>query len=339
MNRLLFSTILILGSTILKAQPKTLTQEATAKQRLEQEITRLSLFSGGKLGVCAIHIESGKKIVSNGTDRYPMASTYKVPIAIQLLTKVDSGKLSLDQLIEVKQEDRHPGSGMIADRFNWPGSVKPGIALSVRSLMELMLLISDNSATDLCLKLAGGSKQVNACMKRLGVTGLSVDRPTSFLIADWLGVAMPIDKTWSPVLFDSLEKKLTPQEAKVNAIKFESDLKDTSTPEAMADLLMKLYTKPILSTASKKLLLDIMRRCETGLTRIKGSLPPATEVMHKTGTIGMATNDVGIVTLPNDGGHIALAVFVKSSSKEIPDRERAIAEVSRAIYDYFLLMH
>lgn len=69
MNRLLFSTILILGSTILKAQPKTLTQEATAKQRLEQEITRLSLFSGGKLGVCAIHIESGKKIVSHGHHR------------------------------------------------------------------------------------------------------------------------------------------------------------------------------------------------------------------------------------------------------------------------------
>jgi beta-lactamase class A len=79
-----------------------------------------------------------------------------------------------------------------------------------------------------------------------------------------------------------------------------------------------------------------MRRCETGLTRIKGSLPPGTEVMHKTGTIGMTTNDVGIVTLPGDGGHVVISVFVKSSEKEIPDRERAIAEVSRAVYDYFL---
>ncbi|MEJ0054612.1 MAG: serine hydrolase [Bacteroidota bacterium] len=59
--------------------------------------------------------------------------------------------------------------------------------------------------------------------------------------------------------------------------------------------------------------------------------------MHKTGTIGMTTNDVGIITLPNGGGHVVISVFVKSSEKEIPERERAIAEVSRAVYDYFLL--
>ena len=104
----------------------------------------------------------------------------------------------------------------------------------------------------------------------------------------------------------------------------------------MSELLLKLYTQPILKPDSKTLLLDIMRRCETGLTRIKGVLPPATEVMHKTGTIGMTTNDVGIITLPNGAGHVVLSVFVKSSEKEIPERERAIAEVSRAVYDYFL---
>ena len=82
-----------------------------------------------------------------------------------------------------------------------------------------------------------------------------------------------------------------------------------------------------------------MKRCESGLARLKGSLPPATEVMHKTGTIGMTTNDVGIITLPGDAGHVAIAVFVKSSTKEIPERERAIAEVTRAIHDYFVLVN
>lgn len=84
------------------------------------------------------------------------------------------------------------------------------------------------------------------------------------------------------------------------------------------------------------LLLDVMRRCETGLTRLKGALPPGTEVMHKTGTIGMTTNDVGIVTLPGDAGHLVISIFVKSSEKPIPDRERAIAEVARALHDYYL---
>lgn len=134
-----------------------------------------------------------------------MAVSYKIPIAIQLLTRIDSGRYTLDQLIEVRREDMHPGSGMIADRFNWPGTLTPGIALSVRSLMELMLLISDNSATDICLRLAGGAPAVNACMKRLGITGLSVDRPTAYLIADWLGIAMDPHQPWSAQRFDSLE--------------------------------------------------------------------------------------------------------------------------------------
>lgn len=306
------------------------------KPRLEQEITRLSAFSGGVLGVTAIHIETGKRFSQNGQVRFPMASSYKIPIAIQLLSRVDSGKYSLDQLVEITKADLHPGSGMIADRFNWPGSLTPGVALSVRSLMELMLLISDNSATDICLRLAGGPGAVNACMRRLGIKDLSVDRPTSYLIADWLGVNMDPRLPWSNSRFDSLEKILTPEKMKSSSRNFDADLKDTSTPDAMSALLLQLHTQPILKPDTKLLLLDIMRRCETGLTRLKGSLPPGTEVMHKTGTIGMTANDVGIMTLPGDAGHVVIAVFTKSSEKPLADRERAIAEVTRALHDYYL---
>lgn len=307
------------------------------KQRIEQEVARLSLLSGGVLGVTAIHIESGKRIVQNAQEHFPMASSYKVPIAIELLSKVDSGMYTIDQLIEIDKNDLHPGSGMLADRFNWPGAMKPGVALSIRSLMELMLLISDNSATDVCLRLAGGPSAVNACMKRLGIQGLRVDRPTAYLISDWLGVTLDPRQPWSPALFDSLTKKIPEEQRKINSKKFDGDPKDTSTPEAMSDLLLKLYTQSILKSESKLLLLDIMRRCESGLARLKGALPPGTEVMHKTGTIGMTTNDVGIITLPNDAGHVVISVFVKTSEKTVTERERAIAEVARAIHDYFVL--
>lgn len=309
------------------------------KQRVEQEIARLSETSGGKVGLSAIHVESGKQIIQNGKDFFPMASSYKIPIAIELLTKVDSGKYTLDQLIELEKTDLHPGSGMISERFNWPNSSKPGVALSVRSLMELMLLISDNSATDICLRLAGGPAAVNHCMKRLGIEGLRVDRPTSILIADWIGIPSNQTSKWSLEHFDSLAKTIPEDQLKANSLKFDSDPRDVSTPEAMSALLLKVYTQPILKADTKALLLDIMRRCETGLTRIKGLLPNQTEVMHKTGTIGMTTNDVGIITLPGDGGHVVLSVFVKSSVKEIPDRERTIAEVSRAVFDYFIFNH
>jgi beta-lactamase class A len=202
-----------------------------------------------------------------------------------------------------------------------------------------MLLISDNSAADICLRLAGGPEAVNACMKRLNIKGIRLDRPTSFMIADWFGMKMDKSKQWSYNLFDSLAKNLTPENEIPDSRKYDSDLQDTSTPEAMSNLLLKLLKEPILKPESKALLLDIMKRCETGLTRLKGLLPPDTEVMHKTGSIAMSVNDVGIVTLPGDAGHVVISVFVKSSENSTPDRERAIAEVSRTIYDYFVLNH
>ncbi|HEX6730509.1 MAG TPA: serine hydrolase [Pyrinomonadaceae bacterium] len=101
-------------------------------------------------------------------------------------------------------------------------------------------------------------------------------------------------------------------------------------------LLARIYRKDLLKTESSELLLDIMRRCRTGEARLKGLLPLGTEVAHKTGTIGGTTNDVGIITLPDGAGHVAITVFVKSSEKEVSVRERTIAEVARAVHDFFL---
>src|SRR5258708_27827307 len=97
-----------------------------------------------------------------------------------------------------------------------------------------------------------------------------------------------------------------------------------------------LHDREVMKHESADLLLDIMRRCQTGQTRLKGILPEATEVAHKTGSIGGTTNDVGIVTLPDNTGHVAIAVFVKSSDKPVSPRERAIAEISRTAHDFFL---
>jgi len=78
----------------------------------------------------------------------------------------------------------------------------------------------------------------------------------------------------------------------------------------------------------------VMSRTSTGQNRIKGLLPKGTPVAHKTGTIGGVANDAGFVTLP-DGGRMVLAVFTKSSSTPPTDRERAIAETARVLYDHF----
>ena len=255
-----------------------------------------------------------------------------MPIAVQLLTRVDKGELRLDQMIQFQPSDLHPGSGTLTDLFN-----KPGLALSVRNLMELMLLISDNSATDVCLRLAGGPEAVTARMREIGISGIDVNRSTARLIADWRGITQVVSESeWSPALFEKLSEAVKPEESKAAAVRFDADPRDTAMPDAMVTLLVRIYRKDLLKAESAELLLDIMRRCRTGDARLKGMLPLGSEVAHKTGTIGATTNDVGIVTLPDDAGHVAIAVFVKSSDKETSVSERVIAEVARAVHDYFL---
>ena len=324
------SAFITVGLVSLGALQSAQAQRDTGLQRLENEIARLAELSGGTVGVGVIHLETGREVYHNGGERFPMASTYKVPIAVQLLTKVDRGELRLDSLIEVEQGDLLPG-GTLTRLFD-----DPGVILSVRNFLELMLLISDNSATDVVLRTAGGATAVTGRMRTLGIDGITVSRPTINLIADWIGVELPRRSEWNPTMFRELRRASTPEQRdRANAV-FESDPQDTATPDAMATLLARVWRDEILSDASSKLLLDIMRRSTTGANRLKGLLTPDAEVAHKTGTIGGTTNDVGIITLPHNAGHVVTVVFVKQSELGVPQRERAIAHIARAVHDYFV---
>ncbi|MEW6209408.1 MAG: class A beta-lactamase [Acidobacteriota bacterium] len=329
---LLKSRVLCLCLALFAIDSSALAQRRDpALERLEREMARLARVGGGTVGATAIHLETQRRVSINGGERFPMASTFKVPIAVQLFTRIDQGEVRLEDMIEIKQKDLHPGSGTLSDLFN-----KPGLALSVRNLIELMLLISDNSATDLCLRLAGGAEAVTNRMRSLGIEGINVNRSTAQLISDWIGATdLPPEDEWTPSMFRLKYSAVKPEDRAAAAKRFETDPRDTSAPDAMADLLARIFRKDLLKESSAELLIDILRRCRTGEARLRGLLPEGTEVAHKTGTIGGSANDVGIITLP-DSTHVAIAVFVKSSEKDTAARERAIAEIARAVYDFFL---
>lgn len=301
-------------------------------RRLESEIGRLTAISGGRVGVGIIHLETGRELFVNGTEPFPMASTYKVPVAVELLTRVQAGTVRLDSMITLRPSDLHPGSGTLTRLFN-----DPGVSLSVHNLLELMLLISDNSATDMVLTVAGGGPAVNTRLAALGISGISVDRATIQLIADVVGVKdLGPESGWSPAVFDSLSRAVAPADRLLARAKFYQDRRDTSTPEGMARLLAKIWRGEALDATRTTQLLDIMLRCETGAARLKGLLPPAVPVRHKTGSLGIGVaNDVGIIDLPDGAGHVVVAVFVKESTRDVAAQERTIAQIARAAYDYF----
>jgi beta-lactamase class A len=110
-----------------------------------------------------------------------------------------------------------------------------------------------------------------------------------------------------------------------------------ATPLAAIQLLRAIQEGQGLSPSSRALLREFMFASVTGTRRIPGLLPAGTRVEHKTGTsrtlggLTRATNDVGIVRLP-DAWHLAVAVFVADSKADEATREAVIARIARAAW-------
>jgi len=100
-------------------------------------MARLAGAARGTVGVAAIHLETGRSPYLDRAVAFPMASTYQLPIAVQLLTMVDEGRLRPDSLITVPREDVYRTASTISDLLH-----EPGLVLSVRNLLELMLSIT-----------------------------------------------------------------------------------------------------------------------------------------------------------------------------------------------------
>lgn len=296
------------------------------------ELQRAGEGAGGTVGVSAVHIESGQRIALLGDERFPMASVYKLPIAVKLFQQVESGRVNLQDRIHLSVRDYRPGHSPLAIKTN----AQPA-TLTVEELLDWMLRESDNTACDAILRLAGGPEAVSARLRELGITGIDVNRPEVLLSADYSGVReLPPERSWSLGLFRKLFAQVSSADQKAANKRFSEDPRDTSTPDAMTELLSRLQRGEILSPSSRDRMFRLMAITRTGPARLSGELPAETIVIHKTGSMGAAaTNDVGVITLPGSRGHVAIAVFVKASSKDLAGRERAIAEIARMIYDYF----
>ena len=307
-----------------------------AKRQLLKDLDRISDSTGGKLGVSAVAVKTGERIAYHGGDRFPMASTYKVPIAITVLDRVDRGTLKLAQDVPIDQYNLSPGNAELATE---PEVDKTS---SVEKLIELMIRNSDNTATDHLLRLVGGPAAVTKHVRAMGITDLDVNRPTAEIVAATWGYKLPppgerTRKNISQAIATtSQERRLESSRQFLLDLKDPKRAKDTATPDAMASLLERLASGKALSPASTALLVDNMENCRTGAHRMKYELPRGTMVAHKTGTLTrVTTNDVGIIRLPYGKGALVVALFLTGSPQPLSAQEDALAIASRAVYRYY----
>jgi beta-lactamase class A len=303
---------------------------------LDNQFKSLEKFCDGTLGVSARHLPSNREINFNAQQYFLMCSTYKVPIAIYLLLKVQRGELFLNEMCVVSEFDLRPGVTGTLNQLNYDVSQQ----FSVHNLLRLMMQESCNTATDLVLRYIGGPTVVIDYLQELGLSAIGFSHWLFEDFAAWEGI-----KNLSPLItldqYALIENSVPVAEVMVARKKIidevESTKSGTATPAAMTTLLTRFFNNELLDPEYTDLLLKIMRRCQRGGARLMGMLPPRTPVAHKTGTLTGYTSDVGIITLPHDCGSVAISAYIKNSSKDLMNNERVLAEVGRTVYDFFLL--
>lgn len=265
---------------------------------LRDRIEQISQTARGQVGVAATVLETGESVTLNGNLPFPMQSVYKFPIAMAVLAEVDRGTLKLDQKIRLEASDIVRESVVLNEKSQ-------GKEVSIGELLQYMVSESDSTACDALLRLVGGAQRVTEYLRDLGINDVIVAN------------------TENEIQFGT-EPRL--------------QYRNSATPDAAVNLLRAFHEGRGLSESSQALLLKWMVESPTGARRIKGLLPEGTVVAHKTGTsatvdgVTAATNDVGVVTLPN-GKHLAIAVFVSDSTANDTIREETIAKIARVAWE------
>jgi beta-lactamase class A len=266
---------------------------------LSSQFATIAKSINGRVGAAALIIESGESAAYHGSEHFPIESVCKLPIGMAVVKDIDRGDLTFDEKIRVLPADLVPPAMHSPLRDAHPH----GAEISVRQLLEYAIQQSDGTASDVLLRLAGGTGTVTAFARSLGATGFSIEETE-------------------------------------NAIgrSDEAGYRNWATPEASMALLKALYEARGISLASRTLLLEMLSTSSTSTKRIQGLLPAGTIVAHKTGTSGTyhgqtrGTNDIGLVTLP-DGRHLAIAVYLADSRADEPTREATIAKIAKAAWD------
>lgn len=269
-------------------------------QDMEKDINKIAAESHGRTGIGLLILETNKSAWLNAKEHFPMQSVYKLPIGMAVLSLVDSGVITPDEMVTVGKDE------LIGSRQHSPirdAHPEGNFQISVRDLLYYSVSESDGTASDVLLRLVGGADKVMSFLSRIGVSGIRVANTEMEIGSD-----------------DKIQYQ------------------NWATPEGAVEFLKALISGKWLKPESQAFLLKLCTETETGMNRIKGLLPKGTVVAHKTGSsrtvngITAATNDIGVVTLPN-GNHMIVVVFVSDSPAEDMVRESIIAKIARLGWD------
>lgn len=276
----------------------------------------------GKFCVAARNIITGEEILFNADELCPTASVFKVPVLVELLRRYELGEISLDSVHVLREDDKCPGSGILKE-------MTPGMTLTVKDLATLMIIISDNTATDLLVGMLGVDN-ITATMRNFGLKNTYITMGCKGILAHFVGIKKAWPTHEEVRLAASRMAELNVDEDSI-ALKGVPE-NNTTTPRDMVDLLEQLHKGKLLGEKGTAIAIDIMKRQQLRY-RIPALLPPGTITATKSGTLSnRVMNDVGLV-YPRQGDPYAIAIF--TSQEPGPNAESSLANISLAVYEHY----
>lgn len=283
-------------------------QEKSPSNPLREKIMEITKGKKAVVEVSVIGPNPSDTLSINGDRHSALQSVFKFHISLAMLSEIDKGTYKLDETITIKKEELMP-----ADMYSPLRDEHPeGGVFTIAELIEYAIVVSDNQACDKLIELLGSPKAVEAFIKKSGIEDIAIVHNEVNMQAKWEN------------MFDNW-----------------------STAKALSKTLQIFYNNEnnLLSKSSYDFFWNTMKSTETGQGRLRAGLPENTPFAHKTGTSGdneaglsAATNDVGIVFLPN-GQHYIISVLVTDSYETSEVNEKLMADISKVVYDKMIALN
>ena len=276
-------------------------------QRIEQLVREFQ----GEVGLYSLNLASREEIAVNADSRFPTASTIKTAVMVEAYHQAAERKLSLDDALVLSEADKVGGSGIL-------NNLSAGTSLKLRDLVELMIVLSDNTATNMLVTRLGTAR-IDARLVGYGFKETKIFRPTF--------------RDGRPEIHPELEKEFG---------------LGMATPREMANLMALIADGRAVSREASASMLATLRR-QQDRAMIPRLLPDGVQVGNKTGTDsekladakgrrGAIRADAAIVNAKDL--HYVIAIFTRrgADTRGGPDNAGVLAgaRISRAIYDHFV---
>lgn len=267
------------------------------ENELKNKIEKIISTENGDFGISIID-ENNNIVEINGKKHYPLLSTFKFPIALTILHKVEKRELSMQQQIFIKKEELLENTWSPFKEKHPDGN----ISISLEEAINWMIVYSDNNLTDILLRLLGGTETVQ---KFIDDENFVIKNNEDEMHRDWN--SQFINKS-TPNSFAQLLKKFS-----------EGKILNSENTKWLYQSMVKSETG--------------VKRLKGKLPNVKIAQRAGTSFTNDEGITG-AINNVGIMELPNNQ-KIYIAVFVHNTSEEFSKGEEIIADIAKTTYEFY----